>query len=270
MTRHAWAVLAAGALVLAVYVLRLDYIVGILGDDAWYALLGLNPLRGGGFLQPNTPTPGQLPYLPPGFPLLLAPLWPIAPVFPKNVLVPKALSVAAMFANSRSDLRLLSRAYGVAASAVAHRRRRRRAGTEPRLPDDLDLDVRRRLRCGATRHAGRARALADAHRNRRCGRRRRGGDVDVSVGVTMPAGAVVYLCLTRQRRRAAILAAVVLVSLAPWQLYAYRHSSSAASRRRRGAPLLPSTVLAAVGGRRQGRHRDVWPSAVRVGQTRST
>ena len=100
MTRQAWAVLAAGALVLAVYVLRLDHIVGIMGDDAWYTLLGRTLARGDGFLQPNTPTPGLLPILPPGFPLLLAPLWYIAPEFPANVLVLKALSVAAMFATA--------------------------------------------------------------------------------------------------------------------------------------------------------------------------
>ena len=98
MTRQAWAALGAGALVVAVYVFRLDHIVGIIGDDAWYALLGRTIARGDGFLQPNTPTRGLLPYLPPGFPLLLAPLWYIAPEFPGNIVLLKALSIGAMLA----------------------------------------------------------------------------------------------------------------------------------------------------------------------------
>src|SRR5688572_2367045 len=100
MTKQTWAILAAGALVLAVYVLRLDRIVGIMGDDAWYALLGRTLARGAGFLQPNSPTPGLLPLYPPGFPLLLAPLWYIAPEFPANVLLLKSLSIAAMLASA--------------------------------------------------------------------------------------------------------------------------------------------------------------------------
>jgi hypothetical protein len=51
-----------------------------------------------------------------------------------------------------------------------------------------------------------------------------------SVGVAVVAGAVVYLCLKREWRRAALLAAVVVVSLAPWQIYVHRHSSSAAQQ----------------------------------------
>src|SRR5258708_29844714 len=100
MTKQTWFVLLASVLVLAVYLLRLDHIVGIMGDDAWYALLGRTLARGGGFLQPNTPTQGLLPIVPPGFPLLLAPLWYIAPAFPSNVFVLKSLSLAAMCATA--------------------------------------------------------------------------------------------------------------------------------------------------------------------------
>ena len=61
-----------------------------MGDDACTRRWA-TPHAGGGFLQPNTPTPGLLPIVPPGFPLLLAPLWFIAPAFPANVFARKRL-----------------------------------------------------------------------------------------------------------------------------------------------------------------------------------
>jgi hypothetical protein len=51
-----------------------------------------------------------------------------------------------------------------------------------------------------------------------------------TVGIAVPMGAVVYLCLRREWRRAAVLTAVVVVSLTPWHLYTYRHSSSASQQ----------------------------------------
>ena len=224
MTRHAWAGLAAGALVLAVYVLRLDYIVGILGDDAWYALLGRTLSRGGGFLQPNTPTPGQLPYLPPGFPLLLAPLWHIAPVFPANVLVLKTLSVAAMFATAgltyaycRAHTEWPRQLSLIVAVAVALVPSLVFLTTSTLMSDCVFLAVQLATLVALERWptrtgtvvAGVGAAVAMLMR---------------AVGVTVPVGAVVYLCLTRQWRRAAMLTAVVVVSLTPWQIYASRHA----------------------------------------------
>jgi hypothetical protein len=226
MTRHVWAVIAAIGLVLAVYVLRLDSIVGIMGDDAWYALLGRTLSRGGGFLQPNTPTPGQLPYLPPGFPLLLAPLWYIAPVFPTNILVLKALSVAAMFATGGLTYaycrahctewpRQLSLIVAVAIALVPSLVF---LTTSTLMSDCVFLVVqlatlvaleRWPTRSG-TAVAGVGAAVAMLMR---------------SVGVAVPVGAVVYLSLTRQWRRAAILTAMVVVSLTPWQIYASRHAA---------------------------------------------
>jgi hypothetical protein len=224
MTRHAWAVLAAGALVLAVYVLRLDYIVGIMGDDAWYALLGRTLSRGGGFLQPNTPTPGQLPYLPPGFPLLLAPLWYIAPVFPTNVLVLKALSAAAMFATAgltyaycRAHTEWPRQLSLIVAVVVALVPSLVFLATSTLMSDCVFLAVQLATLIALERWptrtgtvvAGVGAAVAMLMR---------------AVGVTVPVGAVVYLCVTRQWRRAAMLTAVVVVSLAPWQIYASRHA----------------------------------------------
>lgn len=228
MTKERWALLAAGVLAFAVYVFRLDHIVGIMGDDAWYALLGRTLARGDGFLQPNTPTSGLLPIVPPGFPLLLAPLWYIASEFPANALVLKALSVAAMLAAAgltyvycrartewpRELALLVAVAVALVPSLVF-------LTTSTLMSDAAFLAVQLATLVALERWptrtgtvvAGVGAAVAMLMR---------------SVGVAVPASAVVYLCLKREWRRAALLAAVVVVSLAPWQLYVYRHSSSAA------------------------------------------
>lgn len=228
MTKQTWAILAAGALVLAVYVLRLDGIVGIMGDDAWYALLGRTLARGGGFLQPNTPTQGLLPIVPPGFPLLLAPLWFIAPEFPANVLVLKSLSVAAMlatagltYAYSRAHTEWPRELALVVAVVVSLVPSLVFLSTSTVMSDAAFLAVQLATLVALERWptrtgtvvAGVGAALAMLMR---------------TVGVAVPMGAVVFLCLKRDWRRAALLAAVVAVSLTPWQLYAYRHASSAA------------------------------------------
>jgi hypothetical protein len=230
MTKQTWAILAAGALLLAVYVLRLDRIVGIMGDDAWYALLGRTLARGDGFLQPNTPTPGLLPIVPPGFPLLLAPLWYIAPAFPANVFVLKALSVAAMlatagltYAYSRAHTEWPRELALIVAVAVSLVPSLVFISTSTLMSDAVFLTVQLATLVALERWptrtgtvvAGVGAAVAMLLR---------------TVGAAVPMGAVAYLCLKREWRRAAVLAAVVVVSLTPWQLYAYRHSSSAAEQ----------------------------------------
>ncbi len=227
MTRQTWALLAAGALVLAVYVLRLDAIVGIMGDDAWYALLGRTLARGGGFLQPNTPTPGLLPIVPPGFPLLLAPLWLIAPEFPANVFVLKGLSVAAMlatggltYAYSRAHTEWPRELALIVAVAVALVPSFVFLTTSTLMSDTAFVTVQLATLVALERWPTRTGTVAAGV----------GAAVAMlmrTVGVTLPAGAVLYLCLTREWSRAALLSAVVVAAFAPWQLYASSHASRA-------------------------------------------
>ena len=262
MTRQTWAVLAAGALVLAVYVLRLDHIVGIMGDDAWYALLGRTLARGDGFQQPNTPTPGLLPYLPPGFPLLLAPLWYIAPEFPANVLVLKALSVAAMLATAG-----LTYAYSRAHTEWPRELALIVAVAVALVPSLVFLTTSTLMSDAAFLAVQLATLVALERWPTRTGTVVAGVGAAVAmlmraVGVAVPAGAVVYLCLKREWRRAALLDGrrrrvadpVADLRLSPFV-------KCRAAGRGRGAPLLQSGVLAAVGGRLKGRHRDASRSA---------
>jgi len=82
-------VMAAGAvlLALAVYLVRLDLVVGQYVDDAWYMLLAQAIASGQGYHLISAPTPelaAILPAAPPGFPLLLAIVVGLMPAFPAN------------------------------------------------------------------------------------------------------------------------------------------------------------------------------------------
>ena len=99
-------------LLLATYLLRFDDVCGLLWDDAWYVLLARALATGHGYTLTNTPTPGLVPFYPPGFPLLLSLVFRIAPDFPDNVVLLKAVSLLAMA--------------GVALLAIHHARRDQR------------------------------------------------------------------------------------------------------------------------------------------------
>jgi hypothetical protein len=81
---------------LAIYLLRLDKVVGFVVDDAWYVLLAKAMATGQGYTIINSPTPGITPFYAPGFPALLSIFYRLAPSFPGNLVVFKLVSTAAM------------------------------------------------------------------------------------------------------------------------------------------------------------------------------
>lgn len=95
MTRRVW-----GALVIAtvslVYLVRLDRTAGLLIDDAWYLVLAKALASGEGYRLISSATVPLMPAFPPGFPVLLAPVFAILPDFPDNLLLLKLISIAAM------------------------------------------------------------------------------------------------------------------------------------------------------------------------------
>jgi hypothetical protein len=104
--RWVWPV--ALLLVGLVYVLRVDHVCGLYVDDAWYVLLARALASGKGYALVNVPTPGIVPFYPPGFPLVLSLAVSLAPRFPDDVWVLKSVSVLAML-----GVALLTRRYGV-------------------------------------------------------------------------------------------------------------------------------------------------------------
>ncbi|MBS1789570.1 MAG: hypothetical protein JST85_17730 [Acidobacteria bacterium] len=81
---------------LAIYLLRMDHVVGLFVDDGWYILLAKSLATGQGYTLINSPSPGILPLYPPAYPFLLSLFYRLSPNFPDNVWLLKSVSVAAM------------------------------------------------------------------------------------------------------------------------------------------------------------------------------
>lgn len=76
---------------------RLNLVVGLVGDDAWYGVLGQSLATGQGMQLISSPVPGILPTYPPAFPLLLAVFLRWLPFTAENLWWLKLLSITAMW-----------------------------------------------------------------------------------------------------------------------------------------------------------------------------
>jgi hypothetical protein len=79
-----------------IYLLRLNQVVGLGGDDAWYILLAKSLSIGQGYHLINSPVSGILPLYPPAFPALLSILLRFLPMGAENLWLLKWVSVIAM------------------------------------------------------------------------------------------------------------------------------------------------------------------------------
>jgi hypothetical protein len=95
-TRDAAIGLLVLAIALPIYLLRLDRVVGMVIDDAWYVMLAKALAEGRGYWLVNAPIDGILPGYPPGFPALLSLVFRFRPDFPDNVWMLKGVSIVAM------------------------------------------------------------------------------------------------------------------------------------------------------------------------------
>jgi len=207
----------------AIYLARLDRVVGQVVDDAWYVLLARGLASGQGYTLLNSPSPGIRPFYPPLFPFLLSFLFRIWPDFPANLWLLKSISIAAMLGVGFLSYSYLQRlrevprwaAFGVAAATaiapalvflatstvmsecvfmllqlatIVTAERCARAGRGP----------------GASRLAALAGVLAGASLLTR------------SAGVGLPVAAVAYLAKERLVRSAAICGALILLLAGPW------------------------------------------------------
>src|SRR5262249_24445524 len=92
-----------------IYATRLDKVVGMFQDDAWYALLGKALATGQGYTLVNSPSPGILPLYPPAFPFLLSLVFRISPQFPQNLWLLKSVSIVAMLLTGVACYRYFAR-----------------------------------------------------------------------------------------------------------------------------------------------------------------
>ena len=87
---------AIAVAIAAVYLLRLNTVVGLMVDDAWYLVLAKALAEGSGFRLISSATTPIQPLYPPGFPALLSLVFRLTPEFPHNVWLLKSISIAAM------------------------------------------------------------------------------------------------------------------------------------------------------------------------------
>ena len=209
----------AGLVIVAVYLLRLDRTAGLIGDDAIYVELGRALARGDGFQLTHAPGAGLLPWYPPGFPLLLAPIFWWAPSFPANVFALKAISVAAMWVASvllygdvrrrgwSSEMALLAAMTVVLVPGLVF------LATSTVMSECTFLLAQIAAVVVLERASSRAGTCAAAALSA-CAVAIR------TAGLGVPIGALAWFVHRRQWWRAALFAGTFALLLAPWQLYA--------------------------------------------------
>jgi hypothetical protein len=241
---RAAAVAASGVLVASVYLLRLDRVVGLFIDDAWYVLLAKALSQGDGFLlisSASTPIP---PNVPPFFPAILAVCFRVAPDFPANVPLLKSVSVASMFAVGPIAYRYLTRYRGLPwptalgivvatlltpglvflATSTVMAECVFTAGQMATL-----LVVERSVRKAGEGAGLRAMVLAAALA---------AGTLLVrSTGIALVAAVGLYLLMLGRWRRAVVFGLVTMLCVAPWSVYARVHAPTAAQRTEHGGSI---------------------------------
>ena len=230
---------------LAVYVLRLDGVVGLFTDDAWYVLLAKALATGQGYSIANSPTPGILPLYPPAFPFLLSLVFRLSPGFPENVWLLKSVSVAAMLGTGALAYRYFTRERELPASwslAIAVG-----AVLSPPLVFlatstvmsecvfallflSAIVVVEGSVRAG---QSGRGLLLAVAG-----GALASAGFLTRSIAVSLLVAGMLYLFKARLIRSAIAFGLTAAVFIGPWMLYSRAHAPTPEQQREQGGHIV--------------------------------
>jgi hypothetical protein len=215
---------------LAIYLLRLDKVVGFVVDDAWYVLLAKAMATGQGYAIINSPSPGIVPFYAPGFPALLSIFYRLAPSFPGNLVVFKLVSTAAMLGAGFLAFHYFRRyrelptyvAFALALTTAAYPALVFLA-TSTVMSEPVFMFtqlaaivvIERCVRAGQEKSAWRFAAL--------------GGALASYAFLTRPAGlgllvgAVIYLFKEKLTRSLLIFVAIAAVLVGPWMVYSRSH-----------------------------------------------
>ena len=221
--------IVSAALVLAIYLLRLDHTAGLIVDDAWYVMFGQALARGEGYSLVNAPTPGILPpNFPPGFAVLLSLVFLLRPGFPENVLLLKAVSIVAMIA-----MGVVSYFYFVRYRKLSQPLALALAVATVITPAFVFLATSTVMsECVFTLVQLLAIVLVDrsvaAARPRRdtlfAGALAAAAVLIRTAGAPIPVAGMLYFLARRRWRQATLFAATVLLCFAPWWWYARTHA----------------------------------------------
>ena len=229
-TRPWMMTLLVGAAVLVVGIALVDGLpVGATNDDGMYVILAKSLATGHGYRWLNLPGTPAATHFPPGYPLVLALLWLMAPVFPANVILFKlanalfmAVAAAATFSLARRRLEMSD----AAAAAVT-------LGATLGIPM---LTLSTIVMSEALFLALLVPALILAERICQQGGKLRdtcmlallaaAATLVRTHGVALVGAILLALALRRRYRDVAVVGGVVLAVLAPWQFWVSIHSST--------------------------------------------
>ena len=221
----------AGVVVFAVGAFAVDgQPVGVLRDDAMYVLLAKSLANGHGYRWLNLPgTPAAI-HFPPGYPVLLAVLWWIAPAFPANIVLFKlansllaGLSAVgiARFVRSRLETSEWA-AQSIALAAMLPVPMLSLATQVLSEPLFFVLVVSTLLLAERVLDDSRARwqdALV-------LGLFAAGATLVRTNGVALVAAIAILLCMRRRLRDSAVATATAALVLMPWQLWVMLHANA--------------------------------------------
>lgn len=222
---------------LAIYLLRLDRVVGIFVDDAWYAVLAKALATGQGYTLISSPTAGMLPLYPPAYPFFLSLAYRLAPNFPENLWLLKVVSIAAMMGTGFIAFRYFSgvrnlspaEALGIAVAAmlapplVFLATSTLMSGCFFTLAMLLTVWLVERCRDSAPASQGRWAALAGLAASL--------AFLTRSIAVGLIAAAFLYLLKEKLLVAAAVFTVTVALLCGPWVLYSNMHASAAPNER---------------------------------------
>jgi hypothetical protein len=222
--------LLVGGLVftMAVWATR-PYPVGVFHDDGVYITLAKSLATGEGYRYLNLPGTPVATHYPPGYPLLLAALWKIAPEFPRNIPVLQLVNAVALALTAVGTMVFSRRILGWNLPASM-------AGAVIGTVSYPLLGLSVYLLSEPLFAALLLPSLVLAERVTRDGSGARDAllvGVVAAVltlvrthGIALIAAAVLVLALRTRWRQAAIVAASAAIVLAPWQLYVAAHDAA--------------------------------------------
>ena len=274
------------AIALSICALRLDRVVGLTVDDAWYVLLAKALATGQGYTLINSPTPGIAPFYPPAFPALLSIVYRLFPSFPDNLWVLKSVSIAALigagFVSFHYFIRYralpIEAAFGIAFATAIY-------------PPLVFLATSTVMSECVYTLAQLGTIVLIERSTSRGGRAGEGSSAELSVaagaalaafafltraaGLGLAVGALLYLLKEKRFKQVLIFAGVAAVLVGPWVLYSRSHVPTAEQRVEQGGSIvLPYTAQfwdRTAGRPQQGRiaigelPERVWANLVEIG-----
>ncbi|HEX5068829.1 MAG TPA: hypothetical protein VFV78_01335 [Vicinamibacterales bacterium] len=221
---------------LALYLLRLDNVAGLIGDDAWYVVLAKGIAQGSG---PSVISSAGSQFLsqvyPPGFPAILSLVVLVTPDFPANIPFLKSVSIVAMLASGLLTYRYALRVRGLSrtlATLIAVATVITPAlvflTTSTLMSEAVFLFVE----LAAVLAIERAASAADDRTGRRfgwlAGALAASAFLIRTAGLTIGVAALLYFGWKRRRATAVAFAAVAVMLVLPWMVYARMHAPTRA------------------------------------------